>query len=460
MLFNSMEFAWFFVVVYALFAIAAPRYRNLILLLASCHFYAAFIPKYLLVLFAVIVLDYVAGILLERYERKRTILILSLIGNIGILAVFKYYNFFTDNVNTLATSLGWNYALEHLAFVLPIGLSFHTFQSMSYTIEVYRGHQRAERNFLIYALYVLYFPQLVAGPIERPQNMLSQFRLPWKFDYERAKSAMQLIACGLVKKCVVADTLALLVNQAYAAPQAQSGASLLLASYFFAWQIFCDFSGYSDIARGTSRLFGIELMLNFNKPYLASSLSDFWRRWHISLSTWFRDYLYIPLGGNRLGFWRQSFNLIVVFLLSGFWHGANWTFIIWGGIHWALLTLESLLPKLTSFRPLKIFYVFNVVTLAWVFFRAPNLREAILVLERIFTWQPGASSIQGSPHFTFGVLSIFVLFLFQWADRNTSLWERVNTRPSLQRWAAYASLIFVFLLFGQFNSNQFIYFQF
>jgi len=460
MLFNSIEFAIFLPFVYLAFSVANPKWRNLILLAASCHFYAAFIPKYLLILFAVILLDYAAALGIEKFRHKKAILLASLVGNLGILAVFKYFNFFIDNLHDLAVAVGWNYSPGHFALVLPIGLSFHTFQSMSYTIEVYRGKQKAEPDFLLYALYVLYFPQLVAGPIERPQNMFPQFKRVWTFDYEQAREGLQLIACGLLKKCVVADTLALMVNQAYGDPASHSGASLLLASIFFSWQIFCDFSGYTDIARGVSRLFGIELMMNFDKPYLAAGFSEFWRRWHISLSTWFRDYVYIPLGGNRAGPWRHSLNLLVVFLVSGFWHGANWTFIVWGAIHWLLLTVEFVSPSIRAPRVLRGIYVFSAVTLAWVFFRASSVAEAGSILDRILRWEPGTLSITQSSHFVFGASAVSLFFFFQVWDAKTHLQSAFGRRSAFFRWAAYASAIFLFVLLGQFSSNQFIYFQF
>lgn len=460
MLFNSIQFAWFLPLVFGLFVLSPHSWRIPILLLASCYFYAAFIPKYLFVLFAVVLLDYFAGIFIETLSRKRLILIASLVGNIGILAIFKYYNFFAENINALAEAIHWQYPIRYLTWALPIGLSFHTFQSMSYTIEVYRGNQKAERNLFVYALYVLYFPQMVAGPIERPQNILPQLRQRWAFSYDQARSGLQLMARGLIKKCVIADTLAVMVNQAYGSPATHSGASLLLVSIFFSWQIFCDFSGYTDIARGVSRLFGIEMMVNFNKPYLAQTFSDFWRRWHISLSTWFRDYVYIPLGGNRKGPLRHSFNLLVVFLVSGLWHGANWTFVIWGAIHWALLTAEFVSPRLKLPAILKGLSVFAAVTLAWVFFRATSMAEAVEILGRIARWEPGINSVAQSVHFSFGLLAIAALFLLEVADSKLHLETALNQRRLPVRWAVYATVVFSFFLFGQFSSNHFIYFQF
>src|SRR5262245_25802672 len=300
MLFNSLQFCVFFFVVTSLFFVLPHRWRWLLLLIASCYFYMAFIPVYILILGFTIVIDYIAGILIEdaQGKKRKFLLIASLIANVGVLFVFKYFNFLANSFTDLATALsGQQVAHIGLRIILPIGLSFHTFQSMSYTIEVYRGNQKAERHFGIYALYVMFYPQLVAGPIERPQNLLPQFRQNHNFDYQRVTSGLRLMAWGLFKKTVVADRLALFVNKIYAEPGSFDGPVLLLATLFFAFQIYCDFSGYSEIAIGSARVMGFNLMQNFDRPYHARSISEFWRRWHISLSTWFRDYLYFPLGG-------------------------------------------------------------------------------------------------------------------------------------------------------------------
>ncbi len=303
MLFNSLEFAIFFPVVTLLYFLLPHRARVPLLVAASCWFDAAFVPKYLLILFGVILVDYVAGRLIEPAAgvRRRWILALSIVANVGVLAFFKYFNFLQSNAATVAAWFGQPAPFPALEILLPIGLSFHTFQSMAYTIEVYRGRTAAERSLLHFACYVLFYPQLVAGPIERPQSLLAQFHLKHHFDGERLFSGLRLMATGLFKKIIIADRLAPFVQSAYVSPVNYSGADLLIATYFFAVQIYCDFSGYSDIARGAARVMGIELMKNFNKPYLAASFAEFCRRSHVSLSTWFRDYLYVPLGGNRLG---------------------------------------------------------------------------------------------------------------------------------------------------------------
>ena len=297
MSFSSIHFLLFFPIVTALYFATPYRFRWLLLLFASCYFYMAFVPVYILILGFTIVVDYFAGILIENAQgrRRKWLLIVSLVSNIGVLFIFKYFNFFNTNLKALAEAIHWNYSLESLSIALPIGLSFHTFQAMSYTIEVYRGNQKAERRFGIYALYVMFYPQLVAGPIERPQNLLPQFYEKHDFDYQRVTDGLKLMAWGFFKKIVIADRLAVAVNLVYNAPYKYTGLPLIIATYFFAFQIYCDFSGYTDIARGAARVMGFRLMKNFNRPYFATSVADFWTRWHISLSTWFKDYLFTPL---------------------------------------------------------------------------------------------------------------------------------------------------------------------
>jgi len=306
----------------------------------------AFVPIYILILGFTIFIDYFAGLYIEAAEGKKRkfLLIISLIANIGVLAVFKYYNFLNENFSFLMHGFGLENPIPYLSILLPIGLSFHTFQAMSYTIEVFRGHQKAERHFGIYSLYVMFYPQLVAGPIERPQNLLHQFREKYDFDYGRVTSGLRLMAWGLFKKVVIADRLAILVDNVYGNPQAHNSLSLIIATIFFSFQIFCDFSGYSDMAIGASRVMGFKLMTNFNKPYSSKSIHEFWGRWHISLSTWFRDYLYIPLGGSHGSTWKKVRNTFIIFIVSGFWHGANWTFIVWGALN-AIYFLPLLLTN-------------------------------------------------------------------------------------------------------------------
>ena len=330
MLFNSFHFLVFFIVVTSLYFALPYKNRWFLLLISSCYFYMAFVPIYILILGFTIVIDYFAGIYIENAtgKKKKFYLIFSLIANIGVLAIFKYYNFINANLSFLLHGFALTNPLPYLSILLPIGLSFHTFQAMSYTIEVYRGNQKAERHFGIYSLYVMFYPQLVAGPIERPQNLLHQFRERYDFNYERVTSGLRLMAWGLFKKVVIADRLAIVVDTVYNNPEQHNSLTLIIATIFFAFQIFCDFSGYSDMAIGAARVMGFKLMTNFDKPYQSKSIHEFWKRWHISLSTWFRDYFYISLGGNRVSIPRWYLNLFLVFLVSGLWHGANWTFVI------------------------------------------------------------------------------------------------------------------------------------
>src|SRR3984893_16453219 len=322
MLFNSIDFAIFFPVVVAMFFLSPQRWRVSLLLAASCFFYMAFIPVYIVILFVTILIDYIAGLYIERVEgRKKTALLwLSIVSTCAVLFVFKYLGLFTGSIEGVAGILGWQLPHTALNIILPIGLSFHTFQSLSYVVEVYRRRQAAEKNFVVYSTYVMFFPQLVAGPIERPYNLLHQFYEHHTFDYLRVTSGLKRMAWGFFKKVVIADRLALYVKNVYADPQHFNGLQLTIATLFFAFQIYCDFSGYSDIAIGSARVLGFRLMENFDNPYLSQSISEFWHRWHISLSTWFRDYLYIPLGGSRVGPKRWYFNLFITFLVSGLWH--------------------------------------------------------------------------------------------------------------------------------------------
>ena len=475
MLFNSLEFAVFFPVVTLLYFLLPGRARVPLLLLASCWFYMAFVPAFILVLLGVILIDYTAGLLIEKAigRRRKILLGCSIVANVGLLAFFKYFVFLRGGVDAIAGLLGAAAPFPALHVILPIGLSFHTFQSMSYTMEVYRGHVRAERSLAHFALYVLFYPQLVAGPIERPQNLLPQFRIAHRFDLERCLEGLKLIATGLFKKVIIADRLAPIVDAAYSAPREHSGGQLLLATYLFAIQIYCDFSGYSDIARGAARVMGFELMRNFNRPYFATSIGEFWRRWHISLSTWFRDYVYIPFGGNRAGRGRRCVNLLVVFVLSGIWHGANWTFLVWGLIHGLIMTGEIAVrgdrPERapTGLRALvRGLLVFNVVALAWVFFRAASLDDAALILRRIFTAfaAPAAAWHLSALQLATALTLIAALFLAEWLGRDRPVWERIAALPRWQRWGAYYLFALAFVVLAltgpQQTAQPFIYFQF
>lgn len=493
MLFNSIEFLLFFSIVIPLYFALPYRLRVLMLLLASCYFYMFFVPIYIVILFSTIVIDYFAGILIERSDgKKRKVwLLLSLIANIGILCYFKYFNFLNENLTLLLHSIHVENKIPNLTILLPIGLSFHTFQAMSYTIEVYRGKQKSERNFITYALYVMFFPQLVAGPIERPQNLLHQFKEKHRFDYARASSGLKLMVWGLFKKVVVADRLSGMVDFVYNNPTWFNGVPIILGTIFFSIQIYCDFSGYSDIAIGSARIMGIDLMKNFDRPYASKSIPEFWRRWHISLSTWFKDYLYIPLGGNRGKKWRVYFNLMIVFLISGLWHGASWNFIIWGAIHGSLLIIYMLvaafyksdvpivLTRIQRFitTTIAMLLVFCLTSIAWVFFRARTFEDAKYLLKHMTNdvsgqlhRMRGFSSGEWVSHvylggdksnFIIAIVSIVFLFLVEYLQSKYRLTQMITKSNPAMRFTAYGALILLILYYGVFDKNiQFIYFQF
>ena len=480
MLFNSLHFLIFFQIVVALYFSLPHRFRWIMLLLSSCYFYMVFIPKYILILFALILIDYAAGIWIEQTQdaaRRRTLLILSLAANVGMLSVFKYFNFLNDNMTGLLSALHLKNSIPSLALMLPIGLSFHTFQSMSYTIEVYRGHQKAERHLGLYALYVLFFPQLVAGPIERPQHLLHQYREEHAFDYARVVDGLKLMTWGLFKKVVIADRLTILVDHVYGAPGRHNGAELALATYFFAFQIYCDFSGYSDIAVGAAQVLGFNLMSNFNRPYFAKSISDFWRRWHISLSTWFKDYLYIPLGGNRTTRGRWYFNLFVTFLVSGLWHGANWTYLLWGAIHGSYLIGSIMMKDLRNRisgrlglqrvpflrKLLQVAITFNLTAFAWIAFRARSISDFGLIVRRVFDfggWRMPTDLALDRREIAVAVLSIIFMEAVHMIQRHRDIGHMLREKPWAVKGLVYAGMVMSIVFLGKFDSRSFIYFQF
>lgn len=479
MLFNSLQFALFFPFVVALYFTLPHRHRVAMLLVASCVFYMAFIPAYILILFVTILIDYVAGIQIARVtgSARRLWLIGSILSTCAVLFVFKYFDFFTGNFVGLAHLVGWQLSKPAIKIILPIGLSFHTFQSLSYVIEVYRGRQQPERHFVTYATYVMFFPQLVAGPIERPQNLLHQFYEQHEFDYERITSGLKRMAWGFFKKLVIADRLALYVNDVYANPRNFNGLQLTLATFFFAYQIYCDFSGYSDIAIGTARILGFRLMENFQTPYYSKSIGEFWHRWHISLSTWFRDYLYIPLGGSRWGLQRWVLAIMITFVVSGLWHGANWTYIAWGALNgiYLLAGSRTLSVRNRFFAALgfnatgplrntiRIVSTCLLTCIGWVIFRARNLADAGYILTHFFIgWNYGAIKTE---HFllrqmpvAFG--AVFALEAVQFLNGKIRLAAWINRMPVFPRWAVCMSLLFVVIMLGVFKNNYFIYFQF
>jgi alginate O-acetyltransferase complex protein AlgI len=476
MLFNSIPFVFFFIVVTVLYFVIKYEYRWFLLLISSCYFYMSFVPVYILILGFTIVIDYFAGILIENHKgkRRKMFLAMSIVANVGVLAVFKYYNFLNNNLSILLNGINYRNPIPYLSILLPIGLSFHTFQAMSYTIEVYRGNQAAEKKFGIYALYVMFYPQLVAGPIERPQNLLHQFYEKFDFDYDRVVDGLKLMLWGFFKKIVIADRLAIYVNAVYNNQKHHNGSTLLLATIFFAFQIYCDFSGYSDIAIGAAKVMGFKLMTNFKQPYFSRNIAEFWKRWHISLSTWFRDYLYFSLGGSRVSIPRWYFNLCIVFLVSGLWHGANWVFIIWGALNgfyyiFAVVTLNFReridrfigLNKVPIIRQwVQILTTFALSCFAWIFFRSNNLNDALEIIKKIFTSKGpifyGNQSV---------LINIFLGISFLLAVEIKREFYRgpfsfTNNKSWAIRNLTYATLIIMILLFGVLDGGQFIYFQF
>lgn len=477
MSFVDYQFLLFFPVFTAVFFVLKPHRRWVWLLLMSCYFYMCFVPHYILILGATILVDYTAGLVIARLVgwRRRLALLVSLAANLGMLGFFKYWGFLAVNWDLVAARFGLP-RLPVLDVILPIGLSFATFQSLAYTIDVYRGHQAVERHFGRFATYVMFYPQLVAGPIERPQNLLEQLHRVQVFDSARAADGLRLMLWGFFKKVVVADRLAEYVNAVYATPAQHTGPAVMLATYFFAFQIYCDFSGYTDIARGAGRVMGFDIMLNFRRPYFAQTIAEFWQRWHISLSTWFRDYLYIPLGGNRVAPWRWRYNILIVFLISGLWHGANWTFVVWGGLHglyfligaWtaplrarlrARLDWPAAAPLLRWGRTL---FIFHLTWFAWVFFRAPSLAAAGLVLRRMADWHAPSVLLPGmtAGGFAITLTALAILIAIE------TLWERrpvnglIQRLPGWIRFPLYAAAVLAIMNLGVTQEIPFIYFQF
>ena len=460
------------------------------LLLASCGFYMYFKPEYIVILAFTIVIDYWAGILIAEapsQQLKQRYLLLSLISNIGILAFFKYYNFLDDNITGLAKVFGVGLNIPYLHWLLPIGLSFHTFQAMSYTIEVSRGNQEAERHFGIYSLYVMFYPQLVAGPIERPQNMLHQFHEEHHFSWDNLIGGLKLMGWGVFKKVVIADRMATIVDYVYADPYKWHGFALVVTLVVYAAQIYCDFSGYSDIALGSAQVMGFKLMRNFNYPFRARNIADFWRRWHISLNTWFNDYLFTPLIVNKRdwGKWGVVFAIFVTFGISGLWHGASWTFVTWGLLNGAGLAYDFLSKKFRRelskkipaviYNNVSVALTFSFCCLVWIFFRASTFKTAFYVLGNLFRHGPGSGyfsltepSLHGQPSAYLGqplwrlAASLALIPLLFFAEQAISYKDENHFRklPKAVRWGVYYMMAMAVLFFGVYNTNQFIYFQF
>ncbi|WP_118828448.1 MBOAT family O-acyltransferase [Salinibacter ruber] len=494
MLFNSLEFLVFFPVVVGLYFTCPSRYRWGLLLAASYYFYASWKLEYLGLIVASTLVDYWVGRrmgALDTHAERRPYLLISLGVNLGILFAFKYFNFVNESVRAVFQKFDLFYGVPAFDVLLPVGISFYTFQTLAYSIDVYREKKEPETHLGIFALYVSFFPQLVAGPIERSQRLIPQFKEEeYSFDYERVTSGLKLMAWGFFKKLVVADRLAIYVDEVYNHPGLYEGWPVVLATYFFAFQIYCDFSGYSDIAIGAARVMGYDLMENFRRPYFSKSISEFWRRWHISLSSWFKDYLYIPLGGNRVSVRRWYVNLLIVFVVSGLWHGAAWTFAIWGALHGVYMVLGAITASwrdrvwsrigeqvqqiegatrgvLSGIvddlrRGWQVLATFHLVLLAWIFFRANSLPEAVTLLESFFAvgsqsvLPRGVSSVQ----LALSIFGIGVLGIVHLIERMQPLDKYLDRYPVPFRWGAYYAIIGSILIFGVFTQKEFIYFQF
>ena len=454
------------------------KWRWLILLVASYYFYISWEPAYLVLIVFSTLVDYFVGKRIfktESNKNKNFLIGLSLFLNLGFLFFFKYFNFFSESLNVLFDEINLTYRIQELNFLLPVGISFYTFQTLSYSIDIRKGILKPETHFGKFALFVSFFPQLVAGPIERAKDLLPQLNSAKETTYENLRAGFVLILWGFFQKLFIADRLALYVDPIFNNLEDFNGTRLWVASYFFAFQIYCDFAGYTNIARGCAKVLGINLSINFKQPYLASSISEFWRKWHITLSSWFKDYVYIPLGGNKVKTPKYFLNLMIVFLVSGLWHGANWTFVIWGGIHGALLVIEVIKRKKLNFKTphfLNVIITFQLVVFAWVFFRADSFGSAILFFEKMF--QINQNTIFQIGFFKKGIydikvldiilsfFSVMVLIFVGLLEKhkNLRLEELILKQNKHLRWGGYYMLIFSILEFGVFGSEQFIYFQF
>lgn len=479
MLFNSLHFAIFLPIVFFLYWFIANKnlkLQNILLLITSYYFYACWDWRFLFLLIFSTLLDYFTGIKMfesNRQKMKKFWFWLSISINLGFLGVFKYYNFFASSFAEALGNLGLQVHPSTLNVILPVGISFYTFHGLSYVIDIYNGKIKPERNFIHYGVFVSFFPLLVAGPIERATHLLPQIKRKRAFNYANTVDGLRQILWGLFKKIVIADNCAGIANSIFDHPAGQPGSMLILAAVCFAFQIYGDFSGYSDIALGTARLFGIELLKNFSFPYFSRDMAEFWRRWHISLSSWFRDYLYIPLGGSKGGIWKKVRNTFIIFIVSGFWHGANWTFIIWGTLN-ALYIIPSILlntnrnhlnmvaegaylPKFSEF--MKVLLTFSLTVFAWIFFRAKSVSEAVQYIAGIFSPSLFVKPAVSESSLIISLLVVGFL-LVEWLGRTGKFaLSNISSLPVPLRWSFYFCLILLMFIY-QGEAQTFIYFQF
>ncbi len=458
MLFQSWSFLLFFVVFYAGYlAVKRTRLNNLWILAGSYFFYGCWQPWFLILIAYSTCVDYIVLAVMEKSRRKKAWLCVSIVNSLALLGFFKYGGFVVESVNQVLRSIGVSLSFTEPDIFLPIGLSFYIFKSIGYVVDCYRGEVSRERNFIRHAVFVSFFPILLAGPIERAKNLLPQLRRPAKISVQDAAEGLSLFVVGLFKKLALADMLAVYVDKIYGQPGQFQSAALVLATFAFGWQLYFDFSGYTDMARGLGRMMGFRITLNFNNPYLADGLGDFWRRWHISLSSWFRDYLYIPLGGNRRGRFNTYRNVFITMLLMGLWHGAAWTFVIWGGIHALARCLTRNLGSSVFYKEkvpkfVKQFSVFIFVTFAWIFFRAESLSDALVIIGRIFSG--GLAKARFPLLF---IVMIFLVWLYQFVYE--SRFRRL-LRFSFVRICGFVFMLLYLIIFVSSSGQSFIYFEF
>lgn len=479
MLFNSYSYAIFLPIVFILYWIIPQKYKWILVLAASYYFYMCWNPKYIVLIFGTTVISYMAALFIGRTDdkkKKKIILVFTVIVCMGVLFLFKYFNFALESISDFLKLFTINFSPVTLKLMLPVGISFYTFQTMSYVIDVYKGDAEAENHFGYYAAFISFFPQLVAGPIERTNNLLPQLKADKKFDYNKASYGIRLMVWGFFKKLVIADNFSVYVDQVFNNTQKYQGGAFLIASFLFTIQIYCDFSGYSDIAIGTAKLLNVDLMTNFKSPYFSASVKEFWQRWHISLSTWFRDYVYIPLGGNRCSKWKHNRNLLITFLVSGIWHGANWTYVVWGGIHGIAQILENIFRKKQIekkenriFWGLKVLLVFIFCDFAWIFFRANSIGEAFYVIRSCFIGMGNPVSYLyngltevGLSVETVSLFAIYLLILaaydFYSLKSDAILW--VGKQKKLVRYIIYFVILLVIICCRASGEAAFVYFQF
>lgn len=478
MLFNSFSFAVFLPIVFIVYWVIPHRYRWVLLLVASYYFYMSWNAKYIVLIVFTTVISYVAGRLLENernHRKKKLILVSVAVLSLGVLFFFKYFNFVSESIASVLNLFAIQMNPLTLKILLPVGISFYTFQTLSYVIDVYKEDVPAEHHFGYYATFVSFFPQLVAGPIERTKNLLSQIKAECEFDYSKASYGIKLMIWGFFKKLVIADVLSIYVSKVFDNISQYSGFAIVIASMFFSLQIYCDFSGYSDIAIGTAKLLGIDLMSNFKSPYFSQSIKEFWSRWHISLSTWFRDYVYIPLGGSRVGKIRHVINLMITFLVSGIWHGANWTFIFWGGVHGIYQVVENVLFPQSKKNSRGIIWIvrvgiiFIICTFAWIFFVSNSVEDACYALGHMFS---GISSPIAYLHDGFAgiglgkyeffkiILFLLILFVYDYFSLHRDCISWINKRNVFVRHFIISLMLLIILCCSYTGQSTFVYFQF